>query len=107
MANPTWRSRMAWRTPAPFSAPQYHRPLHGAEPEGKDAAGRDEGGRARQLPPWQDPPRLLEDRQDRPSDLADAQARQGASEGREGQPRRQPRTYALTASVVFNPSLSV
>ena len=60
-----------------------------------DAAGREADDRARQLPRREDPPRLLEERQEGPRDLAEAEARRGAAGRQQGQPRRQPRTEAL------------
>src|SRR5439155_23058938 len=67
---------------------------------GKDAAGREAGDRARQLPRREDPPRLLEDRQEKPRHLGEAQARDGAAERRQGQPRRQPREEALVRKLL-------
>src|SRR6266545_1259512 len=87
-------------------APEHAGPLHGAGRLGKDAAGREADDRARQLPRRQDPPRLLEVKEGL-RDLGEAQARHGAAERRQGQPRRQPRKDALVTKLVSLASLPI
>ena len=78
---------------------------------GTDAAGREADDRARQLPRREDPPRLLEEGQEGPRDLAEAEVRSGAAGRRQGQRRRQPRTalvkkfVAVASALVLGGSL--
>ena len=72
-----------------------------------DIAGREADDRARQLPRREDPPRLLEDRQERPGDLAEARIRRGAPGRRQGQSRRQPRKEALVKKLLALASVLV
>ncbi|MEP6910951.1 MAG: hypothetical protein ABI896_11045, partial [Actinomycetota bacterium] len=77
-ANP-WLLRRICRKHG-LRAPQHAGPLHGAELQGTDIAGREADDRARQLPRREDPPLLLEEVQEGPHDLAEAQVRHGAAE---------------------------
>ena len=66
---------------------------------GKDAAGGEAGARARKLPRGKAPPRLFENGEEGPRDLAEAQVRPGAAEGREGRPRDQPGPTQMSLEV--------
>jgi hypothetical protein len=58
-------------------------------------ARRAAGGRARPLPPRKNPPRLLEGRHEGAGDFRGPDAAHGSEEGRQGQPRRQPRPQTV------------
>jgi hypothetical protein len=70
-------------------------PLHGAKRSGTEVADREANARARQLPRRQDQPRLLEDGQEEPRDLAEAEVRRGAARRAARSTSRQPRAQAL------------
>jgi hypothetical protein len=90
------------------SADREARSLHRPGRPCGDGGGREAHARSGQLPAREDPARLLEPCREGSRPLAEAQARDGAAEARQGRRSRQPRAQVLTARRTFtveNPQL--